>query len=375
MFFDLTIGQNDAKQRLLELLRQDRIPHALMLNGKAGAGKLPLAVGFAQALLCEHPQENGMPCGECLSCRMTAILEHPDLHFSFPVINKANDTQKAVSDLFIKEWRQQLLQDPYFDLNDWLEAMGAQTQQAQYYVAESDAIQRKLALKASQGGRKVMLIWLPEKMNSETANKLLKLLEEPPFQTHFILVTEDTENVLTTIRSRTQPFHVAPLSAEEIEAALISRGLTNDAHALARLAHGSMTAALHLAQPTGGEQDYFEFFVMLMRFAYARKVKDMREWANSMSGLGREQQKQFCSFAQHMLRENFFYNFRNAELNYQTTKEEEFSKKFARFINEKNIIPLTDLFTRAENDIAGNVNSKMVFFDTALQLTRLITPQ
>ena len=346
MSLDTVIGQSSVKERLLEDLRADRVPHALMFTGPAGSGKLALAVGFAQALLCQHPGEDGRPCGECPSCKMAAKLEHPDLHFTFPIVRgaKIKDAKDALSDYFIKEWRARLLESPYFDLNDWLEDMNAANQQASYYVAEADNIQRKLALKSNQGGRKVMIVWLPEKMNQETANKLLKLFEEPPAGTHFLLVAEEPELVLGTILSRTQRLMVPPLTPEEY-----------------RQAH-----------PPRDERQSMELFQMLMRLSYQRKVKDLRDWSEHVAAMGREPQKQFLAFCQRQVRENFIYNFRLPELNTQTEEEATFSRNFARFINERNVIPITEELARAETDIAQNVNARMVFFTMALKIIVLL---
>jgi DNA polymerase-3 subunit delta' len=335
-------------QRLLADLQADRVPHALMLCGPAGSGKLALAVAFAQALLCQHPGEDGAPCGECPSCRMVAKLEHPDLHFTFPIVKDAKTkAEDAISDLYIKAWRTRVLKSPYFDLNDWLADMGAENQQAKYYVAESDNIQRKLALKSNQGGRKVMVIWLPEKMNAETANALLKLFEEPPAGTHFLMVTEDADMVLPTIVSRTQRILVPPLSTEEY-----------------RQAHPPKDDSLHL-----------ELFVQLMRLAYQRKVKDLRDWADRVAAMGREPQKAFLQFCQRMVRENFIYNFRLPQLNALTPEQEAFSRNFARFINEANVIPFYDELAQAETDITQNVNPKMVFFDLAIKTIVMLIPK
>lgn len=345
MFFDRVIGQTAVKERLLSDLRQGRVPHALMLCGPAGSGKLALAVAFAQTLLCQQPNEDGGACGECISCRMAAKLEHPDLHFTFPIVKETKvKPENATSDLFVKEWRARLLSSPYFDLNDWLEDMGAANQQAKYYVAEADNIQRKLALKSNQGGRKVMVVWLPEKMNQESANKLLKLFEEPPAGTHFLMVSEEPDLVLGTILSRTQRILVPPLTREQYQQ----------------------------AHPPKDERLFLDLFIMLMRLSYQRRVKDLREWADQLAGMGREAQKSFLQFCQRQVRENFVYNFRQPALNDQSADEAAFSRNFARFINERNVIPIAEELSRAETDIAQNVNGKMVFFDLALKMIVLL---
>ena len=344
--FDKVIGQQNTKARLLADLAAERVAHALMLCGPLGAGKLALAVAYAQALLCQHPHDDGSPCGECISCRMAQKLEHPDLHFSFPIVrgNRIKDAKDAVSDYYIKEWRARVLASPYFDLNDWLADMGAENQQATYYVAEADSIQRKLALKSNQGGRKVHVLWLPEKMNAETANALLKLFEEPPSGTHFLMVSHEPDLVLQTILSRTQRILVPPLSHEEQRE----------------------------ARPPRDESQQLDLFMMLMRLAYQRKVKDLRQWADRLASMGREPQKDFLAFCQRMVRENFIYNFHLPQLNALTTDQETFSRNFAPFINERNVIPLMEELARAENDIAQNVNPKMVFFDLAIKTIVLL---
>ncbi len=327
-------------------LEANRVPHALMLCGPAGSGKLALALAFAEALLCQHPHEDGSACGECTSCRMAAKLEHPDLHFTFPFVKgtRIKNAEDAIADHYIKEWRARVLQSPYFDLNDWLDDIDAGNSQATYYVAEADNIQRKLALKSNQGGRKVMVVWLPEKMNQETANKLLKLFEEPPAETHFLMVSEEPDLVLGTILSRTQQMLVPPLPREDYVR----------------------------AHPPKDERLMLDLFIMLMRLSYQRKVKDLREWADQLAGMGREGQKAFLQFCQRQVRENFVYNFRQPQLNDQSADEAAFSRNFARFINERNVITISDELAKAETDITQNVNARMVFFDLALKMIVLL---
>lgn len=348
--FPNVIGQEGVKQRLLEIVSSGRLPHAIMLCGPQGAGKLAIAVDFARLLMCQNPDEKGHPCGECRNCKMARKLEHPDLHFTYPIVrgNRIKEAKDAISDEYVREWRAMLLQSPYVDIYDWLDCMKAENSQAQYYVAEADNIQHKLVLKSSQGGRKVIVLWLPEKMNAETANKLLKLLEEPPEGTVFILVSEEPELVLGTIQSRVQRINVPALSRQQ------------------QLS----------AKPPKDEGLFLDIYISLMRLAYQKKVKDLREWAEQCAKMGREPQKQFLQFCQRQLRDNFAYNFMEPSLNDQTEAEAAFSKNFARFINEYNVVPMMAELSRAESDIAQNVNARMVFFDLALKtITLLITPQ
>ena len=305
---------------------------------------------------------------------MTAAWAHPDLHFTFPVIKK-KATDQPVSDDYVQLWREQLQEGVYFDANDWLARIGGENQQLQIYVNESDALQQKLALKSSQGGRRVVVLWLPEKMPDATANKLLKLIEEPPSRTYFLLVSQQPDQVLGTIQSRTQRLQIPALQEEEIGQALVERqGLdATQAHNLAHLAQGNYTRALHCMMAGNDEKEFFDLFVSLMRLSYMRKIKDMREWSDQVSRMGRERQKHLLDYCQRMVRENFVYNFgRQQELNYMSQEEKEFSSRFARFINERNVIPITQALSDCQRDIEQNVNAKMVFFDFAIKLIRLL---
>ncbi|MBQ0049536.1 MAG: DNA polymerase III subunit delta [Bacteroidales bacterium] len=392
MQFNDVIGQEEVKQRLLQDAHNNRIPHALMLCGPRGVGKLPLALALAQFLLCEHTEQTAEPevglfgsmqlaalptepCGACRNCRMAENFAHPDLHFSFPIIKKKNSSTAPICDDYLAEWRAQLQENVYFDINDWLEDMKAENQQATFYVGESDSLLKKLAIKSSQGGRRVVIIWLPERMNQETANKLLKLIEEPPARTHFIMTSEEPDKVLGTIMSRTQRINVPTLDKATVAAALQMRFALPQTHAqeLAHVAQGNYTQALHRMAAGNEESVFFDQFVFLMRTAYMRKIKDLRSWSDEMAARGRETQKRFLQYAQHLVRENFIYNFqRQDQLNYQLQRESEFSVRFARFINERNVIRIMDELTQAEVDIEGNVNAKMVFFDLSLKIIVLL---
>ena len=367
MGFDEVIGQKEAAERLQQLVREERLPHALMLCGPQGCGKLPLAVAFACYLL-----DNGTPSAKA----MLAKLEHPDLHFTYPTIKlpSMGAEHKPVSDDFAKDWHQLVMQSLYFTMEEWMTAMGAENQQAIITAGESDELVRKLSLKSSQGGYKVSVIWLPERMNIECANKLLKLIEEPPHQTVFIMVCEEPDKLLETIRSRVQRIDVKKIANEDIEQALVAqRGISaDDAHRIARLANGSWIKALDELQVGSENELFLDMYVMLMRLAYLRKIKDLRKWSEQMAGMGREKQKRWLTYFLRMTRENFMYNFQNEELVYMTQREEDFAKNFARFVNEKNILPITDMANLAIRDIGQNANGKIVFFDLALQMIVLL---
>ena len=363
MNFDNIIGQAETKAKLREMANGNRIPHALMFCGPKGNGKLPLALAFAKMLLCKDNSDEVM----------LREWAHPDLHFSFPVYKKKS-TDHPVSDDFLPQWRELLARKLYFDVEDWLVAIKAENQQIVHYVNESDALQQKLQLKASRGGRRVVIIWLPERMMVQAANKLLKLIEEPPTETYFLLVSEDPEKVLGTIQSRTQRLNIPKLNEEEIAQALNSvHGLREEeAKVAARVAQGSYTAALKRLETESEEKIFFDLFVQLMRMSYMRRIKDMRAWSEHVSEMGRENQKRLLEYCQRLIRENFMFNFKRQELVYETSEEAAFSTNFARFVNEKNVIPIMEELSLCQRDIEQNVNPRMVFFDFALKMIVLL---
>lgn len=366
------IGQQESKQHLLKMVHEGRVPHALMITGQEGSGAMPLALALARHLLCEHPREDG-PCQTCASCRMTADWAHPDLHFSFPVF-KAKSTDKPTSVDYMPQWREQLQQSIYFDAEMWLADIKAGNQQMTYYVQESDRLQQCLSLKSSQGGRRVVLLWLPELMDASPANKLLKLIEEPPEHTHFILVSLQPELVLGTIQSRVQRITLPPLAEEEIAQVLMQRDgvAPQQAQELAHVVQGNYTEALKQVSAEGERHEFNMYFMELMRLCYARKIKDLRQWTLSVSALGREGQKRMLAHFQHLLRENFIFNFHSPALTYQTREEKQFSERFAPFINERNVIGIMEEMSQAQRDIEQNVNPKMVFFVFALKMIILV---
>jgi len=371
MFFRDVIGQDEAKQRLIREAKEGKIAHARLFCGPEGIGKLPLAIAYARYLSCQNPGVDDA-CGTCPNCMKYNKLAHPDLHFVFPVIKiKSKDT---VSDDFLSEWRELLSQTPYFNLNIWLKEMGAENQQAQIYVKESDEIIRKLNLKSSQGGYKIMIIWLPEKMNVECSNKLLKLLEEPPSQTIFLLVSEEPEMLLTTIQSRTQRFNLYGIEEKQIAQKLIQQYgiLEQDAIDIAHLSEGNFLKALETIHLNEENQLFFEMFVSLMRLSYQRKIREMKQWSETMASMGRERQKQFLQYCQRMIRENFIYNFHESSITFLNEEERHFSSRFAPFVNERNVIGIMDELSEAQRHIEQNVNARMVFFDFSLKMIVLL---
>ena len=380
MQFRDIIGQEEAKQQLRQAVRDGRIPHAQLFTGISGVGKLPLALAYAQYIACPNRTDEDS-CGTCPTCLQYQKLQHPDLHFVFPIVKgDAGD----VCDDFMDKFRSMILSQPYFDIDDWYRYLGVETKQGMIYEKESGEILRKLSLKSFGDGYKVMIIWLPEKMHVACANKLLKLLEEPPMKTVFLLVSEQPELLLTTIVSRTQEVRVPRLTEAEIAEVLlrdhsdVSPSLAAD---IAHMSSGSYLTALKVVDENEGNSQNFNDFVALMRNAWlVGQKKDysallqLRKWSLDMadSNLGREKQKAFLQYAQRQLRENYIYNFHCADMNYQTEAERNFSSKFAPFIHENNVERMMDELSKAEQQIAQNGNAKIIFFDLCLQMIVLV---
>lgn len=380
MQFRDIIGQEEVKQQLRQAVRDGRIPHAQLFTGISGVGKLPLALAYAQYIACPNRTDEDS-CGTCPTCLQYQKLQHPDLHFVFPIVKgDAGD----VCDDFMDKFRSMILSQPYFDIDDWYRYLGVETKQGMIYEKESGEILRKLSLKSFGDGYKVMIIWLPEKMHVACANKLLKLLEEPPMKTVFLLISEQPELLLTTIVSRTQEVRVPRLTEAEIAEVLlrdhsnVSPSLAAD---IAHMSSGSYLTALKVVDENEGNSQNFNDFVALMRNAWlVGQKKDysallqLRKWSLDMadSNLGREKQKAFLQYAQRQLRENYIYNFHCADMNYQTEAERNFSSKFAPFIHENNVERMMDELSKAEQQIAQNGNAKIIFFDLCLQMIVLV---
>ncbi|MBP7373876.1 MAG: DNA polymerase III subunit delta [Prevotella sp.] len=380
MKFSDVIGQEEAINRLRQLVEEQRVPSTMMLCGPSGCGKMALAMAFASYLLGERDGEKSLLSDPMAIRNAEAMLknwEHPDLHFTYPVIKPAGVSadHKMISDDFTREWHEMIAESQYFFIDNWLAKMDAANQQAIIGAGESDELTRKMSLKSSQGGYKVSIIWLPERMNAECANKLLKLLEEPPHQTVFIMVSEEPELLLDTIKSRTQRIDIKKIDDDAIEKALTERrGLDQDvAHRIARIANGNWMRALENLDAGNENRQFLDMFIMLMRLSYQRNIKELKKWSEIAStNYGREKQRRMLNYFSRMVRENFMYNFQQAELCYMTQEEEDFSSKFARFINEANVIEISELLQKARRDIGQNANGKIVFFDLALQMIVLL---
>ncbi len=368
MQFKEVLGQDVTKQKLIRFVSDERISHALLFTGPKGSGKLPLAIAYAQYINCENRTKDDS-CGTCPSCIKFNKLAHPDLHFVFPVVNSAQGAARAVSDNFIAQWREIVTQRPYLTENQWYEAIGAENKQGLISKNESNEVLRKLSLKSFEAEYKVMIIWLPEKMHPSAANSLLKLLEEPPDRTLFLLISENIDQIISTVRSRTQFIRLAPLSRDSIRSKLAEmypeqEALVDD---IVNRANGDFSTALELMESEENDNEHFEQFVFLMRKCYGRDIISIYQWTEKMAGWGRERLKQFLSYSLRMIRENFMLNVKQDELTFLSRKEADFSQRFSAFIHTGNVAQMASEFELAIDHIEANAYSKLVLLDLAIK--------
>lgn len=380
MLFKDIIGQEQVKQRLIKSAKEGRIPHAQLFTGPEGTGKLALAIAYAQYISCHNKGEDDS-CGNCPSCHKFAKLIHPDLHFVFPIIlsdrKSDSDDDKGpsgkISDAFLLQWREVLLANPYIGESDWYEMIGAENKQGIIGTTESSEVIRKLSLKSFESDYKTMIIWLPERMNQQAANKLLKLIEEPPLKTIFLMVSENPTQLLKTILSRTQIIKVPPVHRDSIALALVDRHQLNPAKAseISRVSNGSYQNALKLISSEVDSQ-YFTMFRDLMRLCYSNNVLGLLDWVDELVALGREQQKEMLSDSLRLLRESLMLNMELDDISYLAGEEYDFGKKFSPFINRSNIYQIFNEINLAIDHISRNGNPHIVFTDMSMKLVKLI---
>ncbi|MBR3029476.1 MAG: DNA polymerase III subunit delta [Bacteroidales bacterium] len=348
LFKDIT-GQQAAAQQLRDAIDNDRMPHALLISGREGSGALTLALTAAQYILCENHTPDGEPCERCPHCLQIHKLQHPDLHFAFPVVNRKGQSgdDSAVSLDYIAEWRDILLRRPDITYTDWVKFISDEGKNAQIYKAEASSIIRILSTKPYESDKRVMIIWLPEKINETASNKLLKIIEEPYPKTFFLLVSNDPDRVLGTILSRCQRLNIPPLDPCWMQPRI---------------------------EPDE-RQYFFDKFCAMMRLSYMRRIFDMRDWSVEMAGLGRQRQQDFLQYAQSMIRENFILNVSMPEgqsVNYMDDQEAQFSSRFHLYVNHRNVEGIMNELAQAEKDIAQNGAAKIIFFDLSLKLIMLL---
>jgi DNA polymerase-3 subunit delta' len=359
------IGQSAIQSFLLRLAASNRVPHALLFLGPEGSGKLKMALAFAQLLLCEQPDEKG-PCDTCSSCRKTSKWIHPDLHFSFPAIGT-----NVTSDRFLKEWRQAMAENPYQNVNQWLMRIGAENKQGNINKEECLHIIKKLSLKTFEGRRKVLILWLPEYLGKE-GNRLLKLIEEPPEDTHFILVAEQQELILNTILSRCQIVRFNPLQDEAIVEGLMTdlQLARETAEMYAHLSDGNYNQALQLAGEGGN--DHANRFLDWMRKCYTGNGVELVKWVDQFAGLGRENQKHFLQYGLHFFREYMILKATGRADVRLRENERATASRLTGVIELDQLEPIVQLFNDCTFYVERNANPKVLFLDASIQMNRIL---
>lgn len=365
-------GHKRVKDSLVRLADSGRIPHAIMLCGPTGIGKMLLARTFAQYVQCESPID-GEPCGACQSCRLHESFNHPGLHFTYPYVRNKSKKVDSAQDL-AESWRRMLKESPSMSYERWLEIIDAGNSQPLIYVSDSENIIISETYASMNSRFKFFIIWLPEKLQQAAANKLLKVIEEPTDGTIFILVSNNESDILPTISSRTQRFNMYPLKEEEVAGYLENRyGLSRQkAFQFAHLANGSLAKADELGTKTGERTEFDALYQEIMRAAYAKKPALLLSISDKASAMGREKLKRFLEFMSRMTRENFIFNLRIPALNQLTNEEVEFSSKFAPFIHHGNVEEIVEQIEKSAIDISRNGNSKLILFSFFLYLIPLL---
>ena len=379
MQFTSILGQTHIKKHLTQSVDNGRIPHAQLFIGPEGSGTLPMAIAYAQYILCKNTE--GENTSGNASCNLKfKSFTHPDLHFAFPVTTNDKIKKHPVSKHFLEEWRELLTKQPYGNLFDWYKYLGVDNKQGQIGVDEAQDIVKALSLKAYEGGYKVMIIWMAEKMNTAASNKLLKLIEEPPSNTVFILIAEDEEQIITTIKSRCQLLHFPALAEFDIKEALIKTYSLNDAEAtkIAHQSNGNYNKACDLVYQDSEDIQFETWFIFWIRAAFKAKgnkaaIHDLITWSEDIAKTGRETQKQFLHFCIDFFRQALLLNYGASDLVFLDIKTEKFKlENFAPFVHNNNILDISKELQDAIYHIERNGNSKIILTDLSIKLTRLL---
>jgi DNA polymerase III subunit delta' len=379
MQFSEILGQEHIKNHLTRSADLGRIPHAQLFVGPEGCGTLPMAIAYSQYILCNN--QNGENAGANESCNLKfQKIAHPDLHFVYPTVSTEDVKTKPKSLDFITDWRQFLLENRYGGLFDWYSVLGVQNKQGEIRVDDAQEILKSLSLKSYEGGYKIMIVWMADKMNTAASNKLLKLLEEPPEKTVFILISEKEEDIIQTIRSRCQVLHFNGLSEQVIADALTSRENIESKLAIkiAHQAQGNYSKALHLLKDENDEFPFEKWFVDWVRAAFKAKtdasmIANLIQWSEQIAGLGRETQKKFLHYCIDIFRQALLHNYETPSLVYFEPTVDKFTiDKFAPFVNGNNINEIFQELSDAIYHIERNGNAKIILTDLSIKLTRLI---
>ncbi len=379
MLFKDIIGQEKLKNHLIQTVNNRRISHAQLFIAPKGSGALPLAIAYAQYILCHNKDLENNSGDEACNLKFEK-LAHPDLHFAFPVA--ANDKVKKhpVSNLFLEEWRKFIINTPYGSLFNWYQKLGIENKQGQIGVDEAEDIVKKLVLKSYEGGYKVMIIWMAEKMNISASNKLLKLIEEPPEKTLFLLIAENEEQIIKTILSRCQVLHIKALSKSIIKEELIKKyQLTEyDAKKIAHQSNGDWNKAIRSLNQNDNEDVFERWFITWVRSAFRAKgnasvIQDLITWSDEIAKTGRESQKRFLHYCSNFFRQAMLTNYKANNLVFFEAQATDFDiRKFAPFVHGDNIEDIHNAIEDAIYHIERNGNAKIILLDLSMQLTRYL---
>lgn len=379
MQFSEILGQEHIKSHLTKSANLGRIPHAQLFVGPEGSGTLAMAIAYAQYIICSNQNAENLGSNEACNLKFNKI-SHPDLHFIYPTVSTEEVKTKPKSIDFITEWRQFLSENLYGSLFDWYQTLGVKNKQGEIRVDDAQEILKSLALKSYEGGYKVMVIWMADKLNTAASNKLLKLLEEPTDKTVFILISENEEDIIQTIRSRCQVLHFNGLPEKTIAEALVLRENIDSKTAvkIAHQAQGNYNKALQLLQPDSESVFFEKWFVDWVRAAFRAKgnaaaIQDLIQWSEQIAALGRETQKKFLHFCIDMFRQALLLNYQTPSLVYIEPQVEKFKlENFAPFVNGNNINDIFQELSDAMYHIERNGNAKIILTDLSIKLTRLI---
>ena len=375
MLFSEIVGHDDLKKRLIQSVNENRVAHAQLFVGTEGSGKMPLAIAYAQYINCQNRTESDS-CGVCPSCKKYMSLSHPDLHFIFPTATNKSVKKDPESDLFLAEWREYFSDcQGYVNLSEWFDKLDIENKQGIINVRDASTVIRKLSFKSYESEYKVVILWMPEKLNVFSANKLLKLIEEPPEKTLFLLVAENQEEVLSTIRSRCVLVKVPRLDTAVIKDALVEKCGCSEQLALdaATMSNGNWPLAKRFSNDIDNEMLYADTFRKWMRYCFKGAVPELIDFvANEIKGLGREKQKALLEYGLNIFHCSLLINNNISSAVMLTSAEKTFAQNFAPYINMKNVTQICALFEESINQIVRNANAQLVFMDDSLKMSKLL---
>lgn len=373
MNFGQIYNHDSLKKQLIQVIDAQKISHAQLFSGKQGSAALPLALAYVAYLYCEN--KNGEDaCGACSSCLKNKSLSHPDVHFSFPYLLSDSGSKKTTSDNFLLDWKS-LVQEKggFITQNSWRDKAGIENKKAAIGTAESEHISSKLALKSFEGGYKTLIMWLPETMNESASNKLLKLIEEPPAKTLFILISENPDAIIQTIRSRVQILTIPDYTINELVKIIQSKNEVSDeeARSVANISEGNVEYAFELASGDFEDQN-FVLFKQWMRLCYQKDISSIIDWVDELASLGREQHKSFIQYALNFVRNAMMTNYMGDKLVHLSGEELSFNQKFAPFIHHNNAIDFYNELSDAHYNLGRNASPKPLLLNLSIKVNYLI---